>query len=160
MSVPGTSAIPERIHLPAPSSCLLEEVKCKQVQQTPRCTLQWPHGWIHFCSDGTREDGEGEQKSLQKGPLTPLLANHWTEVEGGKIRKRCVAPVSTLCATILRKKADCLCNNLRGKRDFATWFVIYKQYTLKTTCQGMTSVLKWSPKHPLLFNLQIWKLFW
>lgn len=40
MSVPGTSAVPERIHFPMPNSRLLEEIKCKQVQQTPRRTPQ------------------------------------------------------------------------------------------------------------------------
>lgn len=95
MSVPGTSAVPERIHFPMPNSCLLEEIKCKQVQQTPRRTPQWPHGRIHYCSNVTWKGWErAEGSGGKKRPFIPRLDNHWTKRKKRKMIKRQVTPVS------------------------------------------------------------------
>lgn len=95
MSVPGTSAVPERIHFPMPNSCLLEEIKCKQVQQTPRRTPQWPHGRIHYCSNVT---WKGWERAEGSGGGKGLLYLAWTITElkerKGKWLKRQVTPVS------------------------------------------------------------------
>lgn len=60
-----------------PSSCLLEEIKCKQVQQTPEepCSDHMD-GFISAVM--WLERGEREQKDLEKGPFTPLSDKHWT----------------------------------------------------------------------------------